>query len=72
MVWVKRDLKDHQVSTLCCKQGHLSPDLILDQATQDPIQPGLEHLQGQGSHKRSGQPIPGPHFPLSEKLSPDM
>ena len=30
------------------RQGHQSPYLILDQAAQGPIQPGLEHLQGQG------------------------
>ena len=30
----------------CHRQGHQPPHLILDQAAQDPIQPGLEHLQG--------------------------
>jgi len=28
------------------RQGHQPPYLILDQAAQGPIQPGLEHLQG--------------------------
>ena len=30
-------------------QGHQPSHLILDQAAQGPIQPGLEHLQGQGN-----------------------
>ena len=28
------------------RQGHQPPDLVLDQAAQCPIQPGIEHLQG--------------------------
>uniref|UniRef100_A0A8C9LBX5 Uncharacterized protein n=1 Tax=Pavo cristatus TaxID=9049 RepID=A0A8C9LBX5_PAVCR len=28
------------------------------QAAQGPIQPGLEHLQGWGTHSFSGQPVP--------------
>ena len=36
-------------------QGHQPPHLILDQAAQGPIQPILEHLQGQGIHNLSGQ-----------------
>jgi len=31
------------------RQGHQPPPLILDQAAQGPVQPGLEHLQGQVS-----------------------
>jgi len=31
-------------------QGHQHPYLILDQAAQGPIQPGLEHLQGRRIH----------------------
>uniref|UniRef100_A0A8V0XBP6 Sialin n=1 Tax=Gallus gallus TaxID=9031 RepID=A0A8V0XBP6_CHICK len=42
-------------------QGHQPPHLILDQAAQGPIQPGLEHLQGQGIHSLSEQPVPAPH-----------
>jgi len=37
MAWVGRDLKSHE-----------PPHLILDQAAQGPIQPGLECLQGWG------------------------
>ena len=57
------------------RQGHQSPYLILDQATQGPIQPGLEHLQGRGIHSLSGQPVPAPHhfivknFPLVSRLN---
>jgi len=31
------------------RKGHKPPPLILDQAAQGPVQPGLEHLQGQVS-----------------------
>ena len=37
------------------RQGHQPPHLILDQAAQGPIQPGLECLQGRGIHSLSGQ-----------------
>ena len=43
------------------RQGHQPPHLILDQAAQGPIQPGLERLQGQGIHSPSGQPVPARH-----------
>jgi len=39
------------------RQGHQPPHLILDQAAQGPIQPGLEHFQGGGIHDLSGQPV---------------
>jgi len=42
----------------CHRQGCQPPYLTLDQAVQDPIQPGLEHLQGWGIHSHSGQPVP--------------
>ncbi|EOA97032.1 hypothetical protein Anapl_17450, partial [Anas platyrhynchos] len=60
MVWVGRDLKDHPVPPPCHGLGHLP----LDQVAQSPIQPGLEHLQGWGTHSFSGQPVPVPHNPL--------
>jgi len=51
MVWVGRDLKAHPVPTLCCGQGcHPAA-----QAARSPIQLGLEHLQGWGTHSSSGQ-----------------
>ena len=34
----------------CHRQGHQPPHLILNQAAQGPIQPGLEHLQGWTGH----------------------
>jgi len=37
------------------RQGHQLPHLILDQAAQGPIQPGLEHLQVWAIHSPSGQ-----------------
>ena len=42
--------KDHKSPTPHYRQGHQPSHLILDQAAQGPIQPGLEHLQGQGIH----------------------
>jgi len=39
----------------CHMQSHQPPHLILDQAAQGPIQPGLEHLWGRGIHSLSGQ-----------------
>jgi len=39
----------------CHRQGCQTPHLILDQAAQGPIQPGLEYLRGQGIHNLSGQ-----------------
>jgi len=53
------------------RQGHQPPHL-LDQAAQGPIQPGLEHLQGWGIHKLSGQPIPAPHHSCGKELFPDI
>ena len=35
-------------------QGHQPPYLMLDQAAQGTIQPGLEHLQALGIHSLSG------------------
>ena len=37
----------------CYMQGCQLPYLILDQAAQGPIQPDLEHLEGQGIHSLS-------------------
>jgi len=46
-----------KLQPLCRRQGHQPPHLILEQAANGPIQPGLEHLQGQGPqviHRVSG------------------
>jgi len=42
MAWVGRDLKDHQAPPPHHRQGCQPPHLILDQAAQGPVQPGLE------------------------------
>ena len=53
------------------RQGHQSPHL-LDQVAQGPIQPGLEHLQGQGIYSLSRQPIPAPHHSPGKELPPNI
>ena len=58
--------------SLCCSQGHQPSHLILDQAAQGPIQPGLEHLQGWGIHNFSGQPVPALHHSHSKELPSDI
>ena len=50
MVWVGRDLKDHEAPIPCCRQSHQPPHVIPAQAAQGPIQPGLEDLQGCTGH----------------------
>ncbi|NXS01543.1 KCD20 protein, partial [Oxylabes madagascariensis] len=45
-------------------QGHLP----LSQAVPSPIQPGLGHFQGWGSHSFSEQPLPGPPHPHREEF----
>ena len=50
------------------RQNHQPPHLILDQAAQRHIQPGLEHLQGQSIHSFSEQPVPAPHHSHSKEL----
>jgi len=72
MAWVGRDLKVHQAPTPRHRQGCWPPHLILDQAAQGPIQPGLERLQGQGIHNPSRQHVPAPHHSHSKELLPDI
>jgi len=55
----------------CHRQGCQLLDEELDQIAQNPIHPGLEHLQGKGIHNLSGQPVPA-SYRLSEKLLPDI
>ena len=53
----------------CCMQGHQPPYLILDQAAQGPIQPGLEHLQGWTGHPQPlWAAVPAPHHSHSKEL----
>jgi len=68
MAWVEKDHNDHLVSTPCYVQGHQPPD----QVAQSHIQPGLECLQGWGTHSLLGQPVPVCHHPLREKLPPNI
>ena len=75
MARVGRDHKDHEAPIPQCRQGHQPPHLILYQAAQDPIQPGLEHLQGWGIHSLSGQlfqhltTLIVKNFPLTSNLN---
>jgi len=55
------------ISNPPARQGHQPPHL-LDQVAQGPIQPGLEHLQGQGIYNLSGQPVPAPHYSPCKEL----
>ena len=50
----------------CPGQGPLPPA----QVAQSPVQPGLEHCQGGGSHSFSGQPGPGPRHPQDNEFLP--
>lgn len=51
--WLEGIFDDHLVQPSCHGQGHL----LLDQAAQCPIQPGLDHFQWWGIHNFSGQPL---------------
>ncbi|NWU81158.1 WASF3 protein, partial [Onychorhynchus coronatus] len=52
----------------CHGQGHL----LLSQVAPSPVQPGLGHSQGWGSHSFSGQPVPGPPHPHSQEFLPNI
>ncbi|KAK4811229.1 hypothetical protein QYF61_022126, partial [Mycteria americana] len=51
--------KGHLVQPPCNEQGHLQ----LDQAAQNPVQPGLECFQGWGIYHLPGQPVPVLNLP---------
>ena len=53
-IGLKGTLKIIQFQPLCLGQGCLPPA----QASQGSIQPGLEHLQGWGTHSFPVQPVP--------------
>jgi len=57
---------------LCHRQGHQSPDLVLDQVAQGPIQSDNEHLQRRSIHSLPGQPVPATHHSLCKELPPDI
>jgi len=54
------------------RQGHQPPRLMQEQVAEGPIQLGLEHLQEQGIHNLSGQPVSAPHHSLGKELPPDI
>ena len=64
-----------QLHPCCCRQGLQLPYVMLDQAAQGPIQPGLKHLQGWGIHSLPGQLFQNittlivENFPLLSNLS---
>jgi len=72
MAWVGRELKDHQAPTLLPQAGPTTSIFNTNQTAQDPIQPGFEHLQGQGILNLSGHPVPPPHHSHSKELPPDI
>ena len=55
MALVGRDFKYHLILAPCYWQGFQPINKIIDQVTKGYIQPYLEHLQGRGIHKFSGQ-----------------
>jgi len=64
MVGVGRDLYGSSSPTPLPKQGHLQ------QAAQDLVQAGLEHLQRRRLHNLPGQPVPVLRHPQSEEVLP--
>jgi len=64
MVWVGRDLKDHEAPPLLLQAG---PPTSISNTAQGLIQPGLEHLQGWGIHSLPGQPVPASHHSHSKR-----
>ena len=70
MVWVGRNLKDHQAPISLPQTG--PPTSISNTKPGCPIQADLEHLQGDGIYNLPGQPVPVPHHSLCGKLLPDI
>ena len=68
MAWIGRDLKDHESPTPL-QQARLPTSISNTRSgCPGPHPPGLEHLQGRGSHNLSGQPVPAPHYSHSKEL----
>jgi len=72
MAWVGRDLKDHVAPTPMPQAGPPTSTSNTRPGCPGPIQPGLEHFQGQGIHNLSEQPVPVPHYFLGKELPPDI
>jgi len=66
LAWVEKEHSAHPVPTPCYVQGHQPAA----QAAQSHIQPGLECLQGWGTHSLLGQPIPVNSF--SSDVPPEL
>jgi len=64
MLGFEETFRGHLAQPPCSEQGHLQ----LDQVAQSPVQPGLEHFQGGGSHNFSGEPVPVFHHPHGKKI----
>ncbi|XP_048819769.1 uncharacterized protein LOC125701581 [Lagopus muta] len=67
---VGRDPKDHVVPTPLPSRA--TKHTHSDQVAQDPVQPGLKHVQGRGIHNLPGQPVPGPNHSPSKELPPNI
>ena len=71
MAWIGRDLKDHQAPT---PLPYTRPPTFRSgtrPGCPGPIQPGLEHFQGQDIQNLSGQLVSAPHHSLCKELLPD-
>ena len=66
MEGVGRDLCGSSSPTPLPKQGHL------EQAAEDLVQAGLEHLQRRRLHSLPGQPVPVLHHPQGEEVLPHV
>lgn len=64
MVSVRGCLIDHLIPIPCREQGHLP----VEQVAQSPVQLVLLHFHEWGILSFSGQPVPFPHQPHSEKF----
>jgi len=62
---LEETFKGYLAQPPCSEQGHL----LLDQAGQSPVQPGLECFQGWGINHLSGQSVPVFHHPHHKKIS---
>jgi len=69
---LERTLRISKFQLPCHRQGHHPLGVVLDQITQGPIQPGLEHLQGQDIYNLSGQPVSASHHSFCKELPPDI
>lgn len=67
MAWIGTDLKDHLVQ-IPLLWAELPPTRLV---APSPIEPGLECFLGWSTHN-SGQPVPVPYHPCSNKFCPNF